>query len=176
MTAEGGASETAPPPRNGRFEGLVEGIATALAIAGGVILIGLALLVTASVLGRWLLNREITGAFEVVQVGVAIAAFLFLPICQLHNQNIIVDSFTTRASPRLRAALDAFWACVYALIALVLAWRLSIGAVETIRGHMVTPMLRVPYGWAMVVGSAALCFLAVAALVVALRHVRGARA
>ena len=174
MMTEGGAADTAPPaPENG-FERLVERLATLLAVFGGIILIGLALLVSASILGRWFVGREITGAFEIVQVGVAIAAFLFLPICQLHNHNIIVDSFTTRLSPRLRAGLDAFWALAYAAIALVLAWRLSLGAAETLRSHMVTPMLRIQYGWGMVVGTAALCFLALVSLLVALRHLRGA--
>ena len=174
MMTEGGAADTAPPAPESGFERFVERLATLLAVFGGIILIGLALLVSASILGRWFVGREITGAFEIVQVGVAIAAFLFLPICQLHNHNIIVDSFTTRLSPRLRAGLDAFWALAYAAIALVLAWRLSLGAAETLRSHMVTPMLRIQYGWGMVVGTAALCFLALVSLLVALRHLRGA--
>ncbi len=172
MMIEGGVAEAAPPvPENG-FERLIERLATTLAVLGGLILIALALLVSASILGRWLVGQEITGAFEIVQVGVAIAAFLFLPICQLHNHNIIVDSFTTRLSPRWRAGLDSFWALAYAAIALVLAWRLSLGAVETLRSHMVTPMLRIQYGWGMVVGTAALCFLALVSLLVAFRHLR----
>jgi TRAP-type C4-dicarboxylate transport system permease small subunit len=174
MMTEGGAADTAPPASENAFERFVGRLATLLAVFGGIILIGLALLVSASIFGRWFVGREITGAFEIVQVGVAIAAFLFLPICQLHNHNIIVDSFTTRLSPRLRAGLDAFWALAYAAIALVLAWRLSLGAAETLRSHMVTPMLRIQYGWGMVVGTAALCFLALVSLLVAYRHMRGA--
>lgn len=176
MTNTGGAAEAAPPPPppTNAFERLADRIAAALAVAGGLIMVALALLVTASVLGRWLLGREITGAFEVVQVGLAVAAFLFLPICQLRNQNIIVDSFTTHLSPRLRGGLDAFWALAYAGIALVLAWRLSIGASETIRSQMVTPMLRFPYGWGMAVGTVALCFLALVSVIVAMRHLREA--
>jgi len=175
MMIDGGAGEAAPPvPENG-LERFVERLATILAVLGGIILIGLALLVSASILGRWFVNREITGAFEIVQVGVAVAAFLFLPICQLHNHNIIVDSFTTRLSPRARAGLDAFWALAYAAIALGLAWRLSLGAAETIGSRMVTPMLRIQYGWGMVVGTAALCFLALVSLLVAFRHIRGTK-
>ena len=172
MMIDGGAADAAPPPES-RLGRLFERLATGLAVVGGLILIGLALLVSASILGRWFIGHEITGAFEIVQVGVAIAAFLFLPICQLHNHNIIVDSFTTHLAPRLRAALDAFWALAYAAIALVLAWRLSLGAAETIQNHMVTPMLRIQYGWGMVLGTAALCFLALVSLLVAFRHIRG---
>lgn len=172
MMMEGGAVETAPLPQ-GPLERLVERTATVLAVIAGIILVVLALLVAANVLGRWFLNHELTGAFEVVQIGVAVAAFLSLPICQLHNHNIIVDSFTTGLSPRMRAGLDALWAFAYAAIAIILAWRLSLGAEETIRSHMTTGMLRIPYGWAMVVGAAALCFLAFVAVVSALRHLRG---
>lgn len=175
MTDIGAAEATPPPPAPGNaFERLVDRIAVSLAVAGGLIMIALALLVTASILRRWLMSHEITGAFEVVQVGLAVAAFLFLPICQLRNQNIIVDSFTTRLPRWLRGCLDAFWALAYALIALVLAWRLSIGASETLRSQMVTPMLRLPYGWAMGVGAVALVFLALVSLIVAARHLREA--
>ena len=173
MTIEGGGAEAAPHPQEGKLERAIERFATILAVIGGLVLIGLALMVSASIFGRWFLGREITGAFEVVQVGVAIAAFLFLPICQLHNHNIIVDSFTTRTSPRFRAGLDALWAFAYAAIALILAWRLAIGAAETIQTRMVTPMLRIEYGWGMVVGTGALCFLALVCALVAFRHIRG---
>ena len=175
MMTEGGAADAAPPaPENG-FERFVERLATLLAVFGGIILIGLALLVRPASSAAGSSGREITGAFEIVQVGVAVAAFLFLPICQLHNAATSSSIPSPHAlPPRLRAGLDAFWALAYAAIALVLAWRLSLGAAETLRSHMVTPMLRIPVGWGMVVGTAALCFLALVSLLVAIRHLRGA--
>jgi TRAP-type C4-dicarboxylate transport system permease small subunit len=171
--APGGADALPDEPRPGGLDRLVERLSVVLALIAGGILVAISLVVSANVLGRWLLGTEMTGAFEVVQVGVAVAAFLMLPMCQIRNHNIIVDAFTTRASPRVRAALDALWSLVYAAVALVLAWRLAIGAEETIRYATVTPMMQIPFGWAMVVGAAALVFLALVAVLVAVRHLRG---
>jgi len=173
MTVPSGAGEPAPEPAaRGRFDMIVERISAALALTGGAILVAVSITVTAGVVGRWLFGREITGAFEIVQIGVAIAAFLFLPICQLHGQNITVDTFTDRAPARLRGGLDALSAFAYGVIALALAWRLAIGARETIGSGMVSSMLQLPFGWAMAVGAAALAFLAIVSLVVGLRHLR----
>jgi TRAP-type C4-dicarboxylate transport system permease small subunit len=167
-----GGAERAAPQRPDRFDRLVERLAAILAALGGLILIGVSVMVSASILGRWLIGREITGAFEIVQIGIAVAAFLFLPLCQMRNGNITVDAFTARLPSRRRAGLDALWAFVYSAVALVLAWRLSLGAAETIRAGMVTSMLQAPFGWAMAVGAAALVLLALAATVTGLRHLR----
>lgn len=177
MMLPSGAAEPAPDPAaRGRFDATLERISAALAFAGGAILVAVSSVVTAGVVGRWLFGREITGAFEIVQIGVAIAAFLFLPICQLHGQNITVDTFTNRAPARLRGGLDALWAFAYAVVALALAWRLAIGAKETIGSAMVSSMLQLPFGWAMAVGAAALAFLGIVSLAVATRHLRATSA
>ncbi|MGQ7793290.1 TRAP transporter small permease [Faunimonas sp. B44] len=176
MRAGSGAEPSAPPPRRRRpLERGVEALAFAAALVGGLVLVAVAFMVSASVLGRWLFGRAIDGDFEMVQVGAAIAAFLFLPLCQLHGQNIVVDAFTARASRRAVALIDAFWALVYAAVAAFLAWRLAIGAFETIRSGMTTPMVQLPYGWAMVAGAAALGFLALASALVAIRRARDPR-
>ena len=107
--------------------------------------------------------------YEIVQVAVALAAFLFLPFCQLRSGNIIVDAFTARAPHRVRAGLDRSWAALYAAVAALLAWRLAIGAAETVASGTVTPMLRLPFGWAMWTGAAALLFLAAVAAAAASR-------
>ncbi|MYZ47943.1 TRAP transporter small permease [Propylenella binzhouense] len=175
MTQETGVGHPAPTrPGHGPAERLVEALAYAAAAIGGLFLVGVSLLVTASILGRWLFRSPINGDYELVQVGIAIAAFLFLPLCQLHNENIIVDAFTTRAPKWAVSALDAFWALVYAMVAAFLAWRLAVGAADTMRSGMTTPMLQLPYAWAMVVGAAALGFLALASLLVSIRHARDA--
>lgn len=173
---EGGAEEAAPQsvPAS-RLERSVERLAAGLALLGGAVLVTISVVVATGVAGRWLFGREITGAFEIVQVGVALAAFLFLPISQFRNGNVVVDSLTARAPIRWRAGLDAVWACCYAVIALLLAWRLGLGATETMASGTVTSMLQLPFGWAMIAGAAALVFLGLVSLLVARRHLRTPR-
>ncbi len=170
--AVGAAQQEVPASRS---ESLLGRASSALAILGGAVLVAVAAMVTAGIGGRWLFGQEVPGAFELVQVGVAVSAFLFLPICQLRNGNVIVDSLTARTSTRFRAALDATWALAYAAVAAFLAWRIALGGAETLRSGTVTSMLQVPFGWAMVVGAAALLFLAAVSLFVAGRHIRGGR-
>jgi TRAP-type C4-dicarboxylate transport system permease small subunit len=120
------------------------------ALAGGVILAALTLMVMVSVGGR-ALGRPIQGDFELVQVGAAVAIAFFLPYCQWRRANIIVDFFTTRTSPRVQALLDAFGAALYALVLGIIAWRSTAGAVAIKAANETTMIMGVPlwYGYAL---------------------------
>ena len=82
------------PPR-----AVVSRVSDRLALAGGVLLLALAVLVTVSVIARWLTSRGIPGDFELMQIGLALAVFAFMPLCQLRGGNLFVDTFTTRLPP-----------------------------------------------------------------------------
>ena len=127
------------------------------AYAGGAILAALTLMVMVSVVGR-VLGRPIQGDFELVQVGTAVALALFLPYCQLRRANIIVDFFTTRASPRTRAVLDALGAALFALALGVVAWRSFEGTIAIEAARETTMIMGVPlwYGYALMTPAFAL--------------------
>jgi TRAP-type C4-dicarboxylate transport system permease small subunit len=116
---------SAPQPDHGAAR-----IARVLAIAGGALVVGLAILVTTSVLMRWLGGQGVNGDFEMVQMGLALAVFAFLPLCQAHRGNVMVDTFTLRLPGRVQAMIDALWDVLYAGFAAFIAWRLAIGAME----------------------------------------------
>lgn len=156
-------------------------IARHLAIAGGVVVMGLAALVTASVLMRWLGSYEtmrsiippgITGDFEIVQMGLALAIFAFLPLCQAHRGNVMVDTFTTRLPAGAQAALDVLWDLVYAAFAGFIAWRLSIGAVEAYSSHTTSMVLGLPIHYAIGACSVMAAFLALICCLTALQRAR----
>ena len=88
-----------------------------MALAGGVLLLALAVLVTASVLKRWLTSQGIPGDFELMQIGLALAVFAFMPLCQLRGGNLFVDTFTDRLPAGLQRRLDGLWSLVYAAVA-----------------------------------------------------------
>lgn len=159
-----------------RQPGFIEHATVGLAFAGGCLVVVFALIVTVSVIRRWLTSEGVPGDFELVQTGLAIAIFAFLPLCQLHNANIMVDTFTTRLPMRAQAALDGFWAFVYAVVAFLIAWRTILGAGDTIASGTTSMVLGLPIGWAMVAAALFALWLALVALVTALRIWRRVRA
>lgn len=100
------------------------------ALAGGLVLVAITIMSVGSVASRWLTGRALLGDFELVQMGCAVAVASFLPWCQMRRGHVIVDFFTTGASPRARAVLDTLGALLLAACAALVGWRLSIGTVH----------------------------------------------
>ena len=157
-----------------RWPGLMDRVTILLALVGGAVVLAFAFIVTVSVLLRWLAGSGVPGDFEIVQTGLAVAVFAFLPICQLHNANIVVDTFTKGLPRRVLGALDGLWALMYAAVALLIAWRTAVGAGDTIASGTKSMMLGLPIGWAMIAASALAFWLVVVIAVAALRRPRGA--
>jgi TRAP-type C4-dicarboxylate transport system permease small subunit len=145
-----------------------------LAIAGGLLMLLVAAVVVVSVVMRWLINYSVPGDIELVQIGTALAIFSFLPLCQAHRGNIMVDTFTTWLPRRVRAALDALWDLVYAGMAAIIAWRLAIGAYDTVRSHTVSMMLGLPIGWAIAACAVIAVLLSIVAVATAVSLLRRA--
>ncbi len=164
MPGEGGQ-----PVRDGSLAALTR----PLAIAGGLLSVCLAVIVTVHVCLRWLFNSQVPGDIELVQIGTALTIFAFFPFCQSRRGNIVVDSFTTHMPERGRNLLDALWDLVYAGIAFIIAWRLVVGAWDTMRSNTVSMILGLPTGWAIAFCAAAAALLGVVAIVTALRLIRG---
>jgi TRAP-type C4-dicarboxylate transport system permease small subunit len=149
--------------------------ATTVALMGGAILFALTLLTVISVVGRVMFSAPIPGDFELVEVGMAVAIFAFLPYCQIVHGNVIVDLFTARATPRTQALLDAAGNLIYTAIAALLTWRVALGALE-IRGYNETTMvLRVPVWWGYVPAVVCLAFLTVVCAYTVWRSLRDYR-
>ena len=120
---------------------VVARMARALAIAGGLISVATALLVTTSVTLRWLGFGSINGDFELVQIGVALSVFCFLPLTQARRGNIMVDTFTAWLPLRVQRAMDAFWDFVYAGFMALTAWCLMNGARDALASGLTSAML-----------------------------------
>jgi TRAP-type C4-dicarboxylate transport system permease small subunit len=116
-------------------------VARALAIVGGLLSVASALLVTTSVTLRWLGFGSINGDFELVQIGVALSVFCFLPLTQARRGNIMVDTFTTWLPLRVQRAMDAFWDFVYAGFMALTAWCLMNGARDALASGLTSAML-----------------------------------
>ena len=101
-----------------------------LAIFGGFLACGMALLVTVSVIGRYLFASPVPGDYDLVGIIAGCAVFAFLPYCQLVRGNVSVDFFTLSVPPRGKALLDGVGTFFYLIIAVVFTWRMYFGMVE----------------------------------------------
>ena len=93
---------------------------------------------------RWLGYGAINGDFELVQVGVALSVFCFLPLTQASRGNIVVDTFTAGSRRGSQRAIDAFWDFVYAAFMALVAWRLMNGARDAFASGLNSAMLGLP--------------------------------
>ena len=152
---------TSPPLASAGFIGR---LAERLAIMGGLFAIAVAILVTLSVLSRWLSGQSISGDFEIVQIATALAAFSYLPVCQWRRGNIVVDVFTDKWPKHILRMIDAGWDGLYALIAAFLAWRLAAGAYDSISSQTQSMVLGLPVGWAIAGCSLMAGFLSIVVL------------
>jgi len=114
------------------------------AILAGVLLTVITLMTCLSVLGRNTTGTTLVGDFELTGVAAGAAIALFLPWCQFRRGNIIVDFFTSGASPRTNAGLDRLGAALLGLVMALLAWRTVLGGLSAWSTQSTTMMLGFP--------------------------------
>ncbi len=157
-------AETPEASRWAKFDKLARRLIEGWALLGGVLLLTIALMNTWSVISLAVLGFPVPGDFEMVKMGVAIAAFSFLPYCQLKGANVTADIFTAWASRKTVAAFELLAAIVAALFSVLLLWRMSYGMVSYLRYDEVTTILNIPQWTAFppILASLALLVLAAA--------------
>ncbi|MDQ2090152.1 TRAP transporter small permease [Marimonas arenosa] len=142
-----------------------------MAILGGLVLSALVILTCVSVLGRGintflhsdmiqnsmpdlaqtLLNTgvgPVLGDFELVEAGIAFAIFAFLPLCQITAGHASVDIFTSRFPPRINRLIQMIVEIVFAMVLILIAWRLYEGMVSKMKYNETTFLLQFPLWWA----------------------------
>ena len=151
----------------------VERISAAFAFAGGLVLIAIAAMTVTSVLGRKFMNRAITGDFELVEVGCAVAIALFLPYCQLQRGNVIVDFFTLKMPAAGKRLLDAFGCLLLTGVAMLMTWRLGLGGMSLYSSNDQTMVLRLGTWWPFIVLVPCMALLTLVGFVTAWRALKG---
>jgi TRAP-type C4-dicarboxylate transport system permease small subunit len=121
------------------------------ALAGGVVVlavVALNLVEVLSVATRPLTGWRFTGAVELTEMGVAVAGFAFLPLCQIGGANVAADMFTARAGRRMLSLLRLAAAAVALGFAALMLWRMGLGAADQRAYGTATAILAVPLWWA----------------------------
>lgn len=123
---------------------ILEPLAKFCAALAGLLLTGITLMTCGSLIGRNTTGDSIVGAFELTGVAAGAAIALFMPLCQARRGNIIVDFFTANASPRTQSGLDRLGALLLAAIFGLLAWRTTLGGINSWSSHSETQIMGFP--------------------------------
>jgi len=101
-----------------------------LAIAGGLVFVGIVVMSIVSITGRKIAASPVPGDVEMLQMCAAFAASAFFAYCHLINGDVKVDFFTHNVAPRKVHAMDAFGSLLVALFGALIAWRTAVGALS----------------------------------------------
>ena len=123
---------------------ILETIAKAFSIMGGMLMIGITLMTCYSLIGRNFLGTSLIGDFELTAIGCGIAISFFMPYCQLRKEHIIVDFFTARMPQSTNDKLDRLGAFLMTLLYSGLGWRAGVGGKSAWYGEGASMLLGFP--------------------------------
>lgn len=146
----------------------VRWLATAVAIAGGTVLVLLTVMTVVSVVGRALIPLEgalarlgvpigiefgpVKGDFELVQTGVLFAIFCSLPLTQYLRGHADVAIITDNFSPRVAAAIELVMDLLMLVASTFIVWRYAIGMLDKYGNREMTFILHAPIWWSYAAG------------------------
>jgi TRAP-type C4-dicarboxylate transport system permease small subunit len=123
---------------------LLDHAATVFAIGGGLVFCALVAMSIVSIVGRKLFAAPVQGDVELMQMGAAVGAAAFLPLCELHDHHIRIDALTGWMSDRARAGLDAAAHALLAGATVLLTWRTSLAVIDARASGEVSTLLAIP--------------------------------
>jgi TRAP-type C4-dicarboxylate transport system permease small subunit len=123
---------------------VLEILAKACALAAGALVALMVVITCGSIVGRETVGRTLTGDFELVGLATGAAVGLFMPLCQFHRGNIVVDVFTAKAPPAFNAVLDRVGATLLGLCCALLSWRAALGGWSSYQSGATTMLTGVP--------------------------------
>ena len=129
-----------------RLRDALTAVSRAAALLGGLLLLG-AVGVTCASVARGMFGRPILGDTEIVELCLGIAVALYLPWAEMRGAHVVVDVFTARLPARGVAWLDALMRGCVALVATVLALRITDGAFVQYDRERASMFLELPYWW-----------------------------
>lgn len=145
MSGDGRATGTGSgPPGPAGGDTPLARISRAVALAGGLLLIGVMAMTVVSVIGRYVFNAPIPGDYEITELVCGIAVFAFFPHCHMRRGNIVVEFFASGFRERTRDRLDTVHNLVFALVAGLITWRLFIGGLDKLHDGETTLFLGIP--------------------------------
>jgi TRAP-type C4-dicarboxylate transport system permease small subunit len=118
----------------------------ALGAAAAVLLFGLMMLTTADVIGRYIFNWPLRGAFEITELLLLALIFAGLPLASRSDEHVTLDFIDMLLGARGRQLLRRLVDLVCGMIILGLACRVWVKAGKIAAYADTTEVLRVPVG------------------------------
>lgn len=129
----------------------IDRLANWTALVGGVLLVALTLMAVASIGGRALISLglgPVPGDFELVEMGIGVAIFFFMPWCYLRNGHATVDLLYMHMPRWAQRTVVIVSDILMTAVWLVLTWQLYLGMVEKKEYMETTFILQMPVWWA----------------------------
>jgi len=118
----------------------------ALGAAAAILLFSLMMLTTADVIGRYIFNWPLRGAFEITELLLLTLIFAGLPLASRADEHVTLDFIDMILSARGRLLLRRIVDFICGLLFLGLAYRVWIKADRIERYGDTTEVLRIPVG------------------------------
>jgi TRAP-type C4-dicarboxylate transport system permease small subunit len=123
---------------------LLDRVATGFTMLGGLTFCALIVMSIVSIVGRKLFSAPVQGDVELMQMGAAVGAAAFLPLCELYDHNVKVDALTGWMSDRGRAVLDSAAHALLTVAAALITWRTWLAAMDGYSSGEVSTLLTLP--------------------------------
>jgi TRAP-type C4-dicarboxylate transport system permease small subunit len=120
------------------------------ALIGCLVLGFVVIMSSVSSLTGFIIAKPFPGDFELTEMGIAIAAFMFLPYCQLTYAHVSADIFTAKASVSTVNFLSRCGSFLALCFACLLAWRMYEGMLDYQEYLETTTILQIPLWYAFV--------------------------
>jgi len=117
-----------------------------LGIAASALLFGMMVLTFFDVVGRYLLNRPIRGAFEITELGLLVLIFAGLPLVSHADEHVTMDFIDRILPQRFARAWIRVVHAICAAIMFFLAWQVWIKANRIASYSDTTDVLRITIG------------------------------
>lgn len=164
------------PVVHGPYGRALRATARALALAGGLVFVGLVGMSIVSIVGRKLASAPVPGDVELLQMCAAFASASFFAWCHLNQGDVKVDFFTQRWPTPVVRRLDGVGSLLVGLFGVLIAWRSLAGALALREYQETSPILGLPLWIAQILMVPGFVVLALAGFYMASRLLRGQRA
>ena len=114
-----------------------------LGLVAAFLLFSMMLITTVDVIGRYVFNAPMRGAFELTELMLVVLIYAGLPLVSRNNEHIVVDVFDRWMSPAMRRALDVIAHLLAGLTLLGMTWLLVRKALRIVENGDVTSTLKV---------------------------------
>jgi len=115
-----------------------------LAYVGGYVLFGMMVLTTSDVIGRYIFNLPITGAYEITEAMMVTLVFFFIGYTQATKAHVSVDLVVNLLPRKIRVVIDITTHLLSLLMMILVAWMSIVRWLELMRIKEYTPILHIP--------------------------------